>query len=421
MRRAARAAQAVLLVLLVLPAAARADVTLTQDGTLLHLRATLAAPVVSDGRLCATFAWGAQTAPRSSVCVVADGALRYQRLDPFGAPYGPPEQLSRLNYASVDGTRVSAWFSPADAHLPLGPLRWQMRDGATALAAPADTTTVLVSGPRCFGAASRDPRRRCRNRALERSVTPTPYGAALLPNTPCLPQQGLADLLPCHFGVVRKPAGVALIGDSHATHWRGALDVVAQAQGFHGVSLARSGCPYTTNHIKLASAALSRSCDRHQRAVRRWLLTHPGVHTVYLSALGSAPVVGNRRAGYRAALRKLPRSVRHVYVIRDTPLSAKSVFGCVTREARRNAGVRCAQPRAWDLRPDLLARAARELRSRRYRVLDLTRYMCDRRRCFPVVGGVLVRKDSTHITATFATTLGPYLLRAVRSVAAPNG
>jgi hypothetical protein len=30
-----------------------------------------------------------------------------------------------------------------------------------------------------------------------------------------------------------------------------------------------------------------------------------------------------------------------------------------------------------------------------------------------VIGGALVRKDNTHLTSTFATTLGPYLLRAV--------
>jgi hypothetical protein len=35
-----------------------------------------------------------------------------------------------------------------------------------------------------------------------------------------------------------------------------------------------------------------------------------------------------------------------------------------------------------------------------------------------VVGGVLVHKDIDHITRLFATTLGPYLLRAYDRLAA---
>jgi hypothetical protein len=47
-------------------------------------------------------------------------------------------------------------------------------------------------------------------------------------------------------------------------------------------------------------------------------------------------------------------------------------------------------------------------------VIDLTHFMCGRRRCFPVVGGALVHKDPTHLTRVFATTLGPYLLRRLK-------
>jgi hypothetical protein len=35
--------------------------------------------------------------------------------------------------------------------------------------------------------------------------------------------------------------------------------------------------------------------------------------------------------------------------------------------------------------------------------------------CFPVVGGALVYKDDQHLTDVFATTLGPYLQRALEN------
>ena len=43
----------------------------------------------------------------------------------------------------------------------------------------------------------------------------------------------------------------------------------------------------------------------------------------------------------------------------------------------------------------------------------MTRYLCSKKRCFPVIGGALVYKDDQHMTDVFATTLGPFLERAI--------
>jgi hypothetical protein len=47
-------------------------------------------------------------------------------------------------------------------------------------------------------------------------------------------------------------------------------------------------------------------------------------------------------------------------------------------------------------------------------LINLTRYFCDARRCYPVVGGVYIYRDNTHINRVFSTTLGPYVLRQLR-------
>jgi hypothetical protein len=41
------------------------------------------------------------------------------------------------------------------------------------------------------------------------------------------------------------------------------------------------------------------------------------------------------------------------------------------------------------------------------------------RQRLPVVGGAVVLKDETHLTTTFAATLGPYLVRRVDRLLAP--
>jgi hypothetical protein len=50
----------------------------------------------------------------------------------------------------------------------------------------------------------------------------------------------------------------------------------------------------------------------------------------------------------------------------------------------------------------------------RVRAIDLTRFFCGPRRCFPVIGGAYVYKDLDHMNAVFSLSLGPFVLRALR-------
>ena len=70
----------------------------------------------------------------------------------------------------------------------------------------------------------------------------------------------------------------------------------------------------------------------------------------------------------------------------------------------------CAAPREDSLLPDPEVVAARRIRSTHFAVIDLTRFFCGPKLCYPVVGGVLVAKDTDHMTAAFSTTLGHYVL-----------
>lgn len=224
----------------------------------------------------------------------------------------------------------------------------------------------------------------------------------------------------CAFGVPRQNATstVALIGDSHSTHWRAALAVVAGTKRWHGVSINRNSCPFIS-----ARSPASARCRGWTGSVLRWLRAHPEVHSVFVSAnadSGVRPVPGLTRgttkiSGYIRAWKALPPSVRDVFVIHDVPRSRSDTRHCVASAVarHRNPALRCARPRARALRPDLEAEAAEQSDSKRVKLIDLTQFMCDDDSCFPVVGGALVIKDIGHLTRTFSATLGPYLGRAV--------
>ena len=390
-----------------------------------------------EGRaLCVKIFYGALRTPRGVVCVYDKGAdepgLTYSRLDPFGQPVE-----NRIIGATVfrrDKRSVEALLEPSSINLRQGPYSWQAQSTwsctgpATCNDLSPDNGVVRaqirpLAEPRCLGAASRNPRYRCRNDELRGAVIPTPEVAALSPNARCTI---VSTRLPytCQFGVRAAIANrtIALIGDSHAAHWRGATEVVAQARSWRGFSLTRSGCPYSTAAPDLP-AARRRSCEEWRRAVRQWLVRHPQVQTVFVSQLASAGVRAPRGRhretykiqGYMRAWRRLPRSVRRIIVLRDTPYSTKDSPFCVERaiRQRRSAATACALSRRSAVRRDAAAVAARRDGSRRTHVVDLNDFMCGKRVCFPVVGGVLVHKDTTHITSLFAGTLGPFLLQRV--------
>ena len=283
----------------------------------------------------------------------------------------------------------------------------------------------------CFGAAARDPSRPCRDPQLLHLVVPSPAQARKLPNSPCAPVEHGAAMTVCGFGADPAAATrtVALVGDSHAGHWRAALDVVARARGWRGLSIAHTSCPLSKAVRNLEEPDRFRACVAWKRAVFAWFERHPEVGTVFVGGLtGGRGVIPPRGQsafaasvrGYRRAWAALPATVRRIVVIRDTPKMRGDTGACVERALAddRQPGASCAVSRRAALDRDPMIVAAAGMRSDRVRTVKLTEFFCDRRRCYPVIGGALVLRDQNHLTAVFSTTLGRYLLRKVDALLA---
>src|SRR3954469_24499273 len=96
-------------------------------------------------------------------------------------------------------------------------MRWVL---ALLMAAVVATPAHAATTPRCYGAAARDPQRPCENRTLRLQVTPTPRAAPLIPGSPRAKLAAEGMVTPCAFGATAAQTTFALIGDSHAAHWR---------------------------------------------------------------------------------------------------------------------------------------------------------------------------------------------------------
>lgn len=376
--------------------------------------------------------------PQGRLCAVPNARarsglkLRYTTLDHRGRQTGIRELSGVVQRPSA--TTIRARVSPVSLGLVPGRYRWQVRSrslhvddrlpDAGELVLPIALSTAPAARMRCFAAAARNPRHLCENPKLRLVVVPTPDDAILSTNSPCTPVRADGELRPCEFGVpaVDARASVALVGDSHAGQWRGALEYVAQHKRWHGVSITRSGCPLSRVTPGLTPASRRRSCLRWNAQMPRWFRRHPEVHTVFVSQHNAADVIvppggsplETRAAGHRAAWKALPASVTRIVVLRDTPLLGFQNPCVRAAHARgQNGGDACALARGRVLRPDGAVLAARRLRSPRVRVIDMTPFFCSSRSCLPVVGGALVYKDHEHMTDVFSTSLGPYVLGAI--------
>lgn len=345
---------------------------------------------------------------RGRLCVGGSRREPFLRWAPRG---GEPRVIPAA--VSLRARTVRASFAPRSLALPLGPVRWAVEAGADRSPDRGwhATSVRLVGQPYCFGAAARDRRRPCRNPALRRTVFPRPADAFVWDSAPCRPLPARGVFAPCEFGPAGAPARFAVVGDSHAMHWRRALEVVAEARAWRGISIARPGCPF--------SAAIPRSpalgpgqCARVQRGTIAWLRAHPEVRTLFVSAWAQ-PGYGGSAADVGAMLDRVPPSVERIYVLRDIPATTVRALDCVDARRRRGRPLvhACSNRRSAVLFHDPAAAAAAG--RPRVRVVDLTRLFCGATRCYPVIGGAYVYKDFDHMNAVFALSLGPYLLRAL--------
>jgi hypothetical protein len=279
-------------------------------------------------------------------------------------------------------------------------------------------SAAAADKPRCYGAASRDPQKPCVNPSLRLKVTPTPNQALLRPNSICnrLHIDGLVRT--CWWGSREKDSKttVALIGDSHASAWRAALSPIGKKRHWRGISNTLTSCAFS-KVVSLTPKSRADECRQWNEQTVAWFGKHPEVKTaIFVNATIPRPGFETQVRGFRDQWKRLPHTVRNVIVIRDNPRMQPDTPDCIyaALEADAPPGSMCARKRSTNMPKDPPSTAVRRMRSKRFHVIDMSRFFCNATTCPPVIGGVLVYKDLTHITTEYAKTLAPYLEREIR-------
>ena len=248
-----------------------------------------------------------------------------------------------------------------------------------------------------------------------------PYGDG------CLIPEPARTSPPCVYGARRSDTTVVLFGDSHAMQLFPALERVALRRRGRLVNLTKAGCPpAAVSVVSPLSRRRYPECDAwREHALRRIereerpalvLATGSAHHQVLDGArrLGTGAGVRALADGWGVVLHRLRAAAGEVVVTVDPPRVTFDVPACVSEHPR--ALRRCAFDRGRASERALtVAGTARAVPG--VRVLDPAELLCLEDLCPSVIGDVLVYRNSGHLTASFAATMGPWLGRGLPRIA----
>jgi peptidoglycan/LPS O-acetylase OafA/YrhL len=254
--------------------------------------------------------------------------------------------------------------------------------------------------------------------ATSEIITPAAINAAA--DWPSCPTSAVdsSEVKSCSIGP-EDGTRVALVGDSHAKQWIPAFQTVAAERNWRVTVYIHDACPFALGEL-VRQGAPYESCMAWNEAMQGVLANDSALAMVFTSNYTDAAAVSGSRGvagmaeAHAAAWKPLLDRGTPVVAIRDTPAPKIDVPECVSQNESNLLA--CAVPReqASDNRGLALVEATQ--RESRAALVDLNEYICPGASCAPVIGNVLVYRDLSHITATYAKSLGPILNERLTSV-----
>lgn len=240
--------------------------------------------------------------------------------------------------------------------------------------------------------------------------------------TPCLGSLGLESTdwpAECIVGPVGGRE-VVLFGDSKAFQWSGALRDIAIAQGWHLSIVTKGGC--TPADLPQAMLEESQHCESWRdvqidRVAARADVVIVGSSAAYFE---SAAAADRREQAWGSTLGRFAAAGVPVVYLRDTPTPGVDIPSCVS--GALDDWAECSFPRAQALPADPLLVDVALGDVPGVEVVDVSGVVCAQAdRCPAVLGGLLLYRDGSHLTATAVEALRPELERRLVETSALGG
>jgi hypothetical protein len=232
----------------------------------------------------------------------------------------------------------------------------------------------------------------------------------------CLAFEGATKPRACVYGESDAAFTVALVGDSHAAQWFPAVEAVALHRHWRVLTYVKVACPFVDMPIR--NVALKREytecADYREATISELNRIEPDLTLIGLSRFAIHPLTSDDRsltAQADAFARVVARLPGNVAIIVDTPEAGRDVPACLSRHTA-DVGA-CAIDLSVAYRGNLgeIERLAAEATGAG--VIDFTGRVCRGDPCPVVVDGMIVFRDTRHITATFSLSMAPELDRTL--------
>lgn len=230
--------------------------------------------------------------------------------------------------------------------------------------------------------------------------------------TRCIARWNQTGLMTCNYGEAEALPHVVLVGDSHAVHWLPAFEELAENARWRVTGLTKDSCAFTDVMLQYGRRGQPArdyvECSAWSRAaVSKIVAERPDLVVISYSPrhrvagsdhIQSQPDVADGTVRLAAAL--LENGIQ-VAVIKHTPWNRREIPDCVA--ANEEDWYVCSTAREVALQRGALEMVAEQ--NSEIMLLDFDEVFCTAQFCPPVIGNILVYRDSHHLSATFSRTL----------------
>lgn len=237
----------------------------------------------------------------------------------------------------------------------------------------------------------------------------------------CTQQATESEVRTCSFGV-EGGTPVALVGDSHVGQWVTVFRALAEKHDWEVTTYLRAGCPL----IGLDTDGLwvSAHCSTWSQNVIDEIADAEAYSAIFvggrnqyaLSPDGPAPAMAEAMT---AGWESLKADESQLVVLADTPNPDASHAGNIPDCVTKHATEECDMPRDVVLPGnDPAVLAARKFDD--VPVVNPNDLICTDEICPVIIGGVLVYRDSSHVSETYIKSISPLLESRIESVLDPQ-
>ena len=210
----------------------------------------------------------------------------------------------------------------------------------------------------------------------------------------------------CVYGVKGSAITIALVGDSHASHWFPAIEAIALERGWRLLTFVKVSCSFTTLvQRNLALKREYRECTAFNEATVARLNQIKPALTIIVNRRTFRPIEENITSALAGAAlgEMVARIPGATAILVDTPDPGRDVPACLSKHPSDIRACLFTQDDADNREIGIAERVAADVSGAR--LIDLTANICTEWPCSPISGSVLIYRDEDHMTATFSRSL----------------